>query len=242
MNIFANEKNIRIKGRIGSYASLASFVLMLIGIFFSFRLTDAQVNKDNPEYNTYMIICLFVGFILFQVGTYFMNRFNRKPRPDEALNAALKGMTKDYTIYHYLTPVSHLLVGPAGVWVIQTYYQRGEIICKDGHWQQKGGGFMLQYMKIFGQEGLGRPDLEVKADMDSISKLLKKELGDDAPPVNVALVFTDERAQVNAEDAPHPTLKLKELKEHLRKYAKANPLAPAQVKRITAILPEESIV
>ena len=77
---------------------------------------------------------------------------------------------------------------------------------------------------------------------ESISKLLKKELGDDVPPVNVALVFTDERAQLSAEDAPNPTLKPKELKEYLRKYAKENPLAPADVKRITAILPDESIV
>jgi hypothetical protein len=187
-------------------------------------------------------VCLFAGFILFQVGTYFMNRFGRRPRAHELLIAALKGMTKDYTLYNYLTPVSHLLVGPAGVWVIEYYYQRGNISYQNGRWHQKGGGFMLNYMKIFGQEGLGRPDLEVKADMDSVSNTLKKALGEDAPPVNVALVFGDERAQIAADEAPNPTMKIKELKEFLRKYAKANRFSPAQIERVTAVLPEESIV
>ena len=100
----------------------------------------------------------------------------------------------------------------------------------------------MWYMKIFGQEGLGRPDLEVKANTESITKMLKKELGEDAPPVNLALVFVDDRAVVAAEDAPNPTLKAKDIKEYLRKYAKANPLPATQIKRVTEILPKESIV
>lgn len=241
MNVLTNEKTIRRNNKIGSYASMASLIIFGASIFISFQFQDKIFTKGYDTYTWLMVGGLFLGLILFQIGTYFMNRFGRKPRPDEAIEAALKGLGKEYTLYNYLTPVSHLLVGPAGVWVIQSYYQRGNISYKNGHWHQKGGGAMLAYMKIFGQEGLGRPDLEIQADKESISKLLKKELGDDAPPVNVALVFTDERAQLSTEDAPNPTLKPKELKEYLRKYAKEHPLAPADVKRITAILPDESI-
>lgn len=241
MNIISNEKLIRRNGKIGSYVSVVAFLMLLVGMYFAFRMTDLKFAQENEIYNTYMAVSLFFGLILFQIGTYFMNRFGRRPRPDQALEAALKGLTKDYTLYNYLTPVSHLLVGPAGVWIIQSYYQRGNIGYKKGHWQQTGGGFLLLYMKIFAQEGLGRPDLEVKADTESIRKMLEKQLGEDAPPVNLALVFTDERAVISADDAPNPTLKTKDLKDYLRKYAKANPLPPAQIKRVTAILPEESV-
>jgi hypothetical protein len=233
MNVLTNEKTVRRNAKIGSYTSLAAFGLMLLGMYFSFRLTDDKFAR--------MAGSLFLGFILFQVGTYFMNRFARKPLPHEALAASLKGMTKDYTLYNYLTPVSHLLVGPAGVWIIQSYYQRGQISYKGGRWQQKGGGFWLAYMKIFGQEGLGRPDLELKADVESVTNALKKSLGDDVPPVNAALVFTDERTQVAADEAPAPTMKIKDLKEFLRKYAKANPFPKDQIKRVTDVLPTESV-
>src|SRR5690348_5371239 len=117
MNILSNEKAIQRNGKIGNYASLAAFGLMLVGVYFSFRLSDPQFARENESYVWWMSASLLAGFILFQIGTYFMNRFGRRPRPDEAINASLKGLTKDYTLYHYLTPVSHLLVGPAGIWV-----------------------------------------------------------------------------------------------------------------------------
>jgi hypothetical protein len=242
MNVFSNEKTIRRNGKIGSYTSMAAFGLMLLGMYFSFRLTNEQFAKENENYTWFMAGSLFLGFILFQVGTSLMNRFGRRPRPDELLATTLKGLTKDYTLYNYLTPVNYLLVGPAGVWIIEYYYQRGKISYKGGRWHQKGGGFMLNYMKIFGQEGLGRPDLEVKADLESLTKELQKALGEDAPPVNVALVFGNEQAEIAADDAPHPTMKIKELKEYLRKYAKAHPFPTEQMKRVRAILPDESVM
>ena len=242
MKVLTNEKTIRRNGKIGNYTSLVAFGLMLLGMYFSFRLTDVEFARDNEIYTWYMAASLFAGFILFQIGTYFMNRFGRRPRPDEALIANLKGLTKDYTLYNYLTPVNHLLVGPAGVWIIACYYQRGQVIYKNGRWQQKGGGFWLNYMKIFGQEGLGRPDLEIKADVESLENALQDALGDEAPPVNAALVFTDSRAEIAAEDAPHPTMKIKDFKEFLRKYAKSNPFSADEVKRVTATLPEESVI
>jgi hypothetical protein len=182
-----------------------------------------------------------VGFILSQVGIYFGNRWGRSPRVDERITAALKGLTKDYTLYHFLTPVSHLLVGPAGVWIIEPYYQRGTIVYEKNRWKQKGGGFLLNYLKIFAQEGLGRPDLEVQADLETLGEALKKSLGDDLPPLNASLAFFDPRAVLQADEAPFPTLKLDDLKDFLRKKAKENPLSPAQLKKVIDALPQESI-
>ncbi len=232
MKIISNEKIIKRNTQIGKYTSLAALLILAGGMVVSFTM---------PEQVYIAFGALMVGFILSQFGIYFGNRFGRRPRVDERITAALKGLTKDYTLYHYLTPVNHLLVGPAGVWILEPYHQRGLITYEKNRWRQKGGGLLLGYLKIFGQEGLGRPDLEVQADLDSLRNTLKKSLGEDLPPLNASLLFYDPRAEIQVDDAPYPTLKLDQLKDFLRKRAKENPLPPEQVKRITDLFPQKSV-
>jgi hypothetical protein len=234
MNVLTHEKNIRRNAKIGQYTSIASLLILMGGMYVSFVY---------PTQLYISFISLTVGFVLSQVGIYFGNRWGRRPRIDERLTAALKGLTKDYTLYHFLTPVNHLLVGPAGVWIIEPYYQRGTISYEGNRWKQKGGGFMLAYLKIFAQEGLGRPDFEIKGDIESLTEAFKKALGEGAqiPTINAALVFTDARAEINADEAPYPTLKIEQLKELIRKSAKQNPFPAAEIKRITAVLADEGV-
>lgn len=234
MKILTHQKNIRRNARIGQYTSLASLVILAGGMYISFIY---------PTMLYISFIALLVGFILSQVGIYFGNRWGRRPRVDERITTSLKGLTKDYTLYNFLTPVSHLLVGPAGVWIIEPFYQRGTIIYENNKWKQRGGGLLLGYLKIFAQEGLGRPELEVKADIDNLTDSFKKILpeGQEVPAINAALVFTDTRAEIKAEGAPIPAMKIEQLKEFLRKSAKENPLPAAEVKRICGMLPTESI-
>lgn len=235
MKVLTNEKLIQRNTKIGKYTSLAALFILLGGMIASF------VWQNNPNAIFLSFGALLFGFILSQIGIYFGNRFGRRPRVDERITAALKGLTKDYTLYHYLTPVNHLLVGPAGIWVIEPYYQRGTITYEKNRWRQKGGGLLLGYLKIFGQESLGRPDLEVETDLDALRTAFKKVFGENLPPLHAALVFYDPRAEIQAENAPHPTLKLDQLKDFLRKRAKENPLPTAELQRILAVLPKESI-
>ena len=240
MNLISHEKNIRRNAKIGTYMLLAAFVLMGASIYVAWRPKDLPMLSDEAKFWV-MSSTLLVGFITAQISNFFTNRFGRRPRPDEILAACLKGLTKDYTLYVYMSPVNYLLVGPAGVWILEPYYQRGSITYQKGRWQQRGGGFGVAYGKIFGQEGLGRPDLELKADMDTLTKEFKKSFGEHAPAINAALVFYDPRVELDVEDAPTPTMRAKELKDFLRKYAKENPFPTAEIKRVTAALPEEGV-
>jgi hypothetical protein len=235
MKIFVHEKNIRRNAKIGQFTSLGSLLILAGGMYVSFAY---------PTQLYISFIALLIGFISSQVGIYFGNRWGRRPRIDERLTGALKGLTKDYSIYHFLTPVNHLLVGPAGIWIIEPYYQRGTIAFERGKWKQKGGGLMLGYLKIFAQEGLGRPDIEIKSDIDNLTEQFKKNLTDDqpVPPINVVLVFTDDRVVLETEGAPYPAIKLDQLKEFVRKAAKQSPIPAADIKRITSVLPNESIL
>jgi hypothetical protein len=77
-----------------------------------------------------------------------------------------------------------------------------------------------------------------------LSEYFKKSLGEDQPlpAVNVVMVFTDDRVILQTEGSPIPALKTDQLKEFIRKSAKLTPLSAAEVKRITEVLPDESIV
>ncbi len=196
-------------------------------------------DPSDPQRVTYSMVALVVGFILTQVGLYMGNRWGRSPRPDEQLDAGLKGLPGEYTIYHYNTPASHLLVGPAGIWILLPYRQRGNVAFAKNRWRVSGGGFLQAYMSIFGQEGIGRPDLESENEMRAMRKLFSKLFEEhEIPEVNAALVFTNENIAIETNDAPLPALKLKQLKDFVRQKAKTKPISQTQLAAVRGALPE----
>jgi len=230
MKIIRNEKLIKRNGQIGNWTSIAALVVLGVGMYISFRRTDLFV---------YSIVALLLGFTLTQVGMYMGSRYSRSPRPDEKLDAGLKGLQNEFVMYHYMSPASHLMVGPAGVWVLLPYQQRGQVTYRKNRWRMSGGGFLQGYMRIFGQDSIGRPDIEMESDISGVRKYLEKQLdGVEVPEINAMLVFTEDNAEVDAEDAPVPALKLKEIKEFFRKKAKEKPIGQTQLAAVKAALPE----
>jgi hypothetical protein len=225
MNIIRNEKLIKRNSKIGQFALLGGLVVLAGGMFISFRY---------PEQFGLSLAALMLGFLASQVGIYFSNRWGRRPRLDEQLDAALKGLDKKYTLYHYTSPVPHLLVGPSGVWVLLPYYQRGTMTYENSRWRQRGGNL---YLKLFAQEGLGRPEAEVAAEVDHMQSFLSKRLpeGSVVPPVQAAMVFTNPKAVINIPEGtvlPAEAVTLKELKEVIRKAGKGKALTPEKAKMV----------
>jgi hypothetical protein len=201
MKIVKNEKLIKRNSQIGQWTSLGALLILGGGMYLSF---------SKPQLFSYSLIALVVGFMLTQVGMYFGNRFGRSPRPDEKLDAGLKGLPGDFTMYHYITPVSHLLVGPAGIWVIIPMRQRGKISYKNNRWKVTGGGFAQSYMSIFGQEGLGRPDLDVQNNVDAATKFLGQKMsGAEVPEVQGILVLRTTRSKLSRTIRPSLPCRLK---------------------------------
>lgn len=222
MKIVSNEQLIRRNKRIGQYAMFGGLAVLAVGLVLSFR------NEANLL--VYSYVALLAGVILSQVGIYFANRWGRSPRPDELLAQGLKGLDDRYTLLNFIAPVSYLLLGPAGIWILIPYYQKGKITYDNGRWKQKGGNF---YLKIFAQEGIGRPDLEITHQVNELTRELSKRLPEDQlPPIQSALVFMNEKAEIETDQAPTPTLKLSKLKEFIRKRAKENVLPPEVLQTI----------
>jgi|WetSurSiteA1Bulk_404760.scaffolds.fasta_scaffold29293_2 hypothetical protein len=230
MKVITNYKLINRYSKLGKYLNVAAIVILFGGMAITWLRTDLFYLS---------LIALFVGFILSQVSVFFINRWGRSPRPDERITSSLKGLANEFTLYHYCTPVSHLLVGPAGVWTILPYYQRGTITYEKNRWKQRGGGIGQAYLKIFAQEGIGRPDLDAKSDIEKLTDYLAKALGAEVPEIKPILVFTDKRADIQVEGAPIPTLPAEELKDYIRRSVKENTLPGDLLTSIKAILPQE---
>jgi len=229
MKIITNNKLIKRNKLIGQITTFASMGILGLGLYLSFKQT----------YITWSFAALLAGFLLSQFGIYYGSRWGRSPRPDEQLNQALKGLDNKYLLYHYCSPVAHLLLGPAGIWILAPYSQSGTITYDENknRWKQKGGNL---YMKVFAQDGLGRPDLEIEGLQRSMQKFVKKlSPAAEFPGIDTALIFTNEKTEINIGETPIPTLHAKKIKEFIRRKAKENVLNPKYLELLENNLPKE---
>jgi hypothetical protein len=219
MIIVRNEKLIKRNTQIGKYSGIIAIAILGGGMYLSFQYKDQVM---------YSLIALILGFILSQVGIFYSNRFGRSPRPDQELDNALKGLDNQYALYHYQSPVDHLLVGPAGIWILFPHLTKGKIIFDDKkkRWNKSGGNF---YMRFFAQDNIGNPAQEIDSAMKRLQKGLGKIPDFEIPVIKSALVFVNEHAEVDAENAPYPTLHARQLKKIIRKEAKGDTPLPMPV-------------
>lgn len=231
MKLVIDQKLIERNAKIGRYSTLAAMLVLLGGFFISVWRQDL--------FNL-ALAALIVGFLLSQFGTYYLNRWGRYPRLDEILTKSLKGLGRDYTLYHYVTATPHLLVGPAGVWALLPYYQAGIISFDGKRWRVKGGGFLRAYLRFFGQESLGRPDRDAKVEIQAVEQYLKRILpeGTPLPPVGAVLVFTDPKVELQIEQSPVPAVLAKDLRSFIKSQAAQQSLDSSLLMALRKALPQ----
>lgn len=220
MKIFTNEALIKRNRRIAIFFMIGGMAVLAGGMW---------VTSQSPELAWVTLLTLLFGLLFSQVGFYFMNRYGRSPATHQLFNSALKGLDSNYALFHFTTPTSHLLVGPAGLWVLSPRYQRGKILFAKGRWHHRGAGLFQAYLNLFAQQGLGRPDLELPYEIEKVQAHLKKLMPEETiPPVKAALVFVDRDIKIEIapdEKPPAETLALPKLKEYIRKQAKKKLIA-----------------
>jgi hypothetical protein len=231
MKVVTNTKLIKRNAKVGQYTSIGALVILGVGLYISFKM---------PDKFAYSLIALLLGFFLSQIGMYYGNRWGRSPRPDELIDKGLKGLGREYTIYHYVTAAAHLLVGPAGIWTLMPYYQSGIIVYEKKRWKSRGGGFIQSYLRLFGQENIGRPEIESDTAIEATKRYLTRILpeGSEVPPIKALLLFTSPKVELKVENAPLPTITPKDLKDFMREHSKDNPIDDLMLDTLFRILPK----
>jgi len=231
MKIISNEKLIKRNKKIGQYTTFVALAVLGIGLYFSF----AQPEKISVTFGA-----LLVGFLLTQVGVFYGNRWGRSPRPDELVTASLKGLGETYSLYHYTAGIPHLLAGPTGLWAVIPNSAAGKISFDEskGRFRQKGGSI---YMKIFGQDSVGRPESDAQYTISDLKKWINKKASDiNLPEPKAVVVFLNAKAEVDAQNAPIPAMHVEKLKDFIRKQPKGSIEDAEAIKALQKALPTET--
>ncbi len=231
MKIISNQKIIKRNKLISQGVLYLSIALLVIGFLWSFT------NPDLAQ-TTLSYIILIPAFLLVQVSIFMANKWGRSPRPDEIIERALKGLNDQYTLYNYTTSTPHLLLGPAGIWIIKPYHHSGEISYnpEKNRFEQHGGPNIIA--KLFAQESLpnikNESSVQVKKTKDFLHNLEAREL----PEISVVNIFFSEKADVHAKNAPEITVHVDKLKDIIRKKAKAINIKDVVLNQIKEKLPQ----
>ena len=206
MVIIRDEERIDRMRRISKYLSFIGMGALLIGLILVFT------NVENVF--LYQLIALAVGWLLSQVGIYLAHRYLRRPRPDEMLDEAVKGVARDARFYHYLLPAPHVLVLTSGIVVLVAKWQGGNISVEGDKWKQTGLGLR----KFFGQEQLGNPTREAETMVEAVANYIRKHAPEvEEVPIAALIVFTGKGAQkLDLKRSRIPALHYTKVKGYLR--------------------------
>ena len=232
MYIYTNEKKLKKYKNISKYTTLTAFVILIGGAVAAF----------SPKYITLSFFALIIGFIASQISITFTSKWGREPSNNNIFNVKLKGLSDNFSIYHYMEPVDHLLVGTAGAFILMPYFQGGEIGYNEekGRWTQKKANW---FMKLFGQESLGRPDVECESNLTAVRDyFISKGIDFPEDKIHPVLVFINPQAKIlEDQNFKYDTIPLGKLKETIRNYAKEDRLSPEFIDEVTDKLPLDDI-
>ncbi|MFZ3071491.1 MAG: hypothetical protein WA110_10275 [Anaerolineaceae bacterium] len=233
MKLIINEPLIKKNKTIGQVATFASLAVLVLGLVFAF-------GKDMTKI-LWSYAALIVGFVLSQVGMFFTNRYGRTPRFDEIFASAFEKLRHDYSFYVFSSPVPMVLLGPCGFWVPVPIVAGGKISYQKNKWRQEGGNFM---MKFVGQEGIGKPDQDAKADVEALQKYLadKGIPIDQQPPIRHILVILMKNTELgDVSQAPIPVVELQDLKRYIRRVDReecTTPISEEELVRLNSVMEE----
>ncbi len=207
MEVFVNERKVKVNSEIGRWGSLIGIVVLLGGMFVSFK---------NPDLVWVSMTSLVVGFFASVIGAYYANHWTRHPRADEVLDRALKGVSGKYHMYHYLLPLPHVLLGPAGLFVFRVYLHEGKVTFDGKKWRQKQS--WLHFFGFTGQEALADPVKDTLYDVERFRRWLSKRLPEDKiPPIIPFIVFARDNVHLEmAAETEVPVLRPRQLKKRVR--------------------------
>jgi len=207
MKVVINKAKLAQRAQNANLASIGGMVALLAGVILPLLI---------PSFGQiFPLIIIVAGIATSMVGIYQANRWVRKPRPEEQLSKALKGLDDKYVLYHYPSslPCDHVLLTPDGVVNLETINLAGQFACKDGHWVERMT--MGRALRSIVEERLGDPTRSALAvQRYLVGKLF--ELTGETITVKPLIVFTHPATELDLDpDAPVPVYMADKLKKHV---------------------------
>ena len=208
MRKVTNYETINKNAKISTWFTAIGFVLLIASLFIGYDGIKMYLSLGAT----------ILSFIVVLIGTNLAKKFTGRPRPDELINKALKGISNEYTLYNHVAPVDHLLVGTKGLWIFNAKRSRGTFFYdpKRQAYKHVGGGMLVQYLKLFSLEGIGNPVKDARKETKKVQDFFNTKLGKTTNlPIHHVTIIVDENSTVECEEAPVPTLHIKALREYM---------------------------
>ncbi|MEW6567954.1 MAG: nuclease-related domain-containing protein [Chloroflexota bacterium] len=225
MKSIIDREKLQRRARASHAASLGGLLMLLATVLLLLW---------RPDLTTLSAFLLFAGFAVATIGTYYANRWVKKPRPEDLLDHALKGLDDRCRLYHYLPRgPDHLLLTPSGLVVLETRAGEGFYEYSEGRWRQKMT--LGKALRFFVEEPLGNPVADAQRSAARLARALEARLlPDSALPIHAVVVFTHPSAVLHAKRTPIPVCQPKQLRALLPKGL--SPLPAATYEQVRSIL------
>ncbi len=199
MRTVTNKKLARRNRQITTYLFFGTFGALILGFIF---INSSFITGETPD-NLVILAqaaILPIAFVLTIVSVRMTNLWARVPRPEDAIEEGLKGLSNKSVLYNYYHfPARHVLICPQGVYAIITRWHDQKFAVRDGKFVSRRH-VISRFFSALRFDGVGKPFREAEYARGHIADILD----DIAPDVEVKplIVFVDSKAEIEIEGQP----------------------------------------
>lgn len=185
--------------------SQASFLFSLVALLAAFLFGNALAGNDPNTAFYFQCGILPTLFLVILFSVRMANNWIREPLPWDSIQEAVRGLSSNARLYHFVFPARHVLIAPAGVFVIYPLFQERPLRIKNNRWSMPGSLFsaIFTFMR---QENIGDPFREAKAEAEIMQRVLDTRFPDSGIEVQPIIFFTSKRAKEVEIDEAEPLI------------------------------------
>ena len=215
MKVVIDRIRLARRARLAHAASLGGLLAMLGSV---------ALTLFRPDLATPGAILLVGSFAVATIGIAQANRWVKRPRPEDVIDQALKGLDDRYCLYHYRDDAPpHFLLTPGGLLVIECRAGEGVYSYRHGRWSQKMS--LGKALRFLVEEPLGDPAADAERAATWLARSFTVRFPEREIPVRAVVVFTHPAVLLSQQGTPLPVLQPKQLRGHA---ARATPPLSAE--------------
>lgn len=221
--------NNYLKNQSQKYLSRAILSLLIFSLFFG--LTSYHLLFQTQRIGILEGIGFVASIIMLITFQCYQRKYQIYKSGQQGEKAVINALTNSLNDDYYLLngvylkdgggDVDHIVLGPNGVYVLETKNWSGHIICNGDQWQRPG------------KKVKSSPSLQVKRNTQKIRKIITPSLPFQGHRILIEglLVFTNAHINLNISNPTVTILKLQQLPKHIKNQENNN-LTKEQIQKI----------
>lgn len=202
----ADRPKLKFQSTFSNIIAVGGFITLMLGIVLPYI---------NSKFMSMSFGLMLGGMILSVIGIYILNRWGRKPRPEESLDNALKKLPDSFRLYHFSGLLcKHILLSPYGVTLFHTINWEGVFVYKNKRWKEMIN--LGRAIRFPLEQHLGDPSKLMLNAEQEIRDYFKQLLGENnIPQIRPVIIFLHPKTKLEIEKSAIPVCKVDALKKHI---------------------------